>query len=68
MINLPIADTGFVDIGPFRLCYRIEGTGVPIMNIGSTIQYPPTFSQQLRKQLKFIFVDHKGFVIPKSPC
>ena len=37
------------------------------MVIGSPIQYPPTFSQQLRKQLKFIFVDHKGFVIPKSP-
>lgn len=62
-----IADTGFVDIGTFRLCYRIEGTGVPIMNIGSPIQYPPTFSQQLRKKLKFIFVDHKGFIIPKSP-
>ena len=64
--SITIPDTGFVDIGPFQLQYRIEGIGAPIMVIGSTIQYPPTFSQQLRKQLKFIFVDHKGFVIPQS--
>lgn len=36
------------------------------MIIGSSIYYPPTFSQSLRQQLQFIFVDHKGFVIPTS--
>jgi proline iminopeptidase len=61
-----IADTGSIDIGPFQLRYRIEGTGVPILVIGSSLYYPPTFSPQLRKHLQFIFVDHKIFVIPIS--
>ena len=61
-----IADTGSINIGPFQLRYRIGGTGVPILVIGSSLYYPPTFSPQLRKHLKFIFVDHKIFVIPTS--
>ncbi len=61
-----IADAGAIDIGPFKLRYRKEGTGVPIMIIGSSIYYPPTFSPDLRKHLQFIFVDHKGFVLPTS--
>ncbi len=61
-----IADTGSINIGPFQLRYRTEGTGVPILVIGSSLYYPPTFSPQLCKYLQFIFVDHKIFVTPTS--
>jgi proline iminopeptidase len=54
-------DTGTVAAGPFRLGYRIEGTGRPAIVIGSSVYYPRVFSQELRKQLRLVFLDHRGF-------
>lgn len=56
-----VADTGTIAAGDFRLQYRIEGTGRPTMVIGSAKYYPRVFSQALRKQLRLVFLDHRGF-------
>lgn len=55
------ADTGSIPVGKFELKYRIEGTGVPAIVIGSAIYYPRTFSQRLRDHLRLVFIDHRGF-------
>ncbi|WDZ77560.1 alpha/beta hydrolase [Ensifer adhaerens] len=56
-----VSETGSLRAGPFDLGYTIEGRGMPLLIIGSTIYYPPTFSWKLREKLGLIFVDHRGF-------
>ncbi|MGO4573902.1 alpha/beta hydrolase [Microvirga sp. 2TAF3] len=47
--------------GSFDLQYSVEGHGKPAIVIGSAIYYPRTFSAELRRKLKLVFVDHRGF-------
>lgn len=54
-------ETGTIAISNFHLRYRIEGKGTPTIVIGSSIYYPRVFSQNLRKHLRFVFLDHRGF-------
>ncbi len=53
--------SGIIQADQFNLRYVIEGEGKPAIVIGSSIYYPRTFSQNLRKQIKFVFLDHRGF-------
>lgn len=55
------SDSGSVDIDGFKLRYQFEGSGVPTIVIGSTVEHPRTFSSNLREHLELIFVDHRGF-------
>jgi proline iminopeptidase len=59
-----LAETGSMNVEGFRLTYRIEGTGTPAIVIGSSLYYSRAFSQNLRKHLRLVFMDHRGFVIP----
>ncbi len=52
---------GFVESDGFKLGYQIVGTGIPALVIGSSLYYPRTFSSELAKHLRLIFVDHRGF-------
>ena len=54
-------DGGTVDIDGFKLRYQVEGSGLPTIVIGSTVEHPRTFSSNLREHLQLIFVDHRGF-------
>ena len=54
-------DAGTISSGPFRLSYRIEGTGHPTIVIGSSLYYQRVFSQNLRNHLRLVFTDHRGF-------
>lgn len=54
-------NSGIIEIDEFKLRYVIEGEGKAALVIGSAIYYPKTFSQNLRKHLKLIFMDHRGF-------
>jgi proline iminopeptidase len=56
-----VSETGSYRAGPFDLGYRIEGSGKPLLVIGSATYYPRTFSQALRKKLRLVFIDHRGF-------
>jgi proline iminopeptidase len=56
-----VPDKGTVVAGEFRLRYGVEGTGRPAIVIGSAIYYPRVFSQNLRKHLRLVFLDHRGF-------
>lgn len=53
---------GVITIDGFSLAYRIEGEGTPVLVVGSEIYYPRLFSQEIKKKLKLIFIDHRGFV------
>ena len=55
------ADAGSIPAGPFRLPYRIEGTGHPTIVVGSSHYYPRAFSRNLRDHLQLVFMDHRGF-------
>ncbi|MBZ7920850.1 alpha/beta hydrolase [Ensifer adhaerens] len=56
-----VSETGSLRAGPFDLGYTIEGSGMPLLVIGSAIYYPRTFSKALREKLRLVFVDHRGF-------
>ena len=58
--NTPIRN-GFISVDGTRFNYTIEGNGIPCLVIGSSIYYPPTFSEDLRKNLKLYFVDMRWF-------
>ncbi len=53
--------SGTIQADQFNLSYVIEGEGEPAIVIGSSIYYPRTFSKNLRKHLKLIFLDHRGY-------
>jgi len=53
--------SGFVQSGKFSLRYTIEGSGIPIVIIGSSIYYPRTFSSEFKENYTCIFIDHRGF-------
>jgi hypothetical protein len=54
---------GTVPAGPFRLRYRIEGEGRPAIVVGSSVYYPRVFSAGLRRRLRLVFLDHRGFAL-----
>lgn len=54
-------DAGSMEIDGFKLKYRSEGIGSDVLVIGSSIYYPRSFSQNLRKFLRLHFVDYRGF-------
>lgn len=51
---------GSIEIDGFELKYRTEGIGPDVLVIGSSIYYPRSFSQNLRKFLRLHFVDYRG--------
>lgn len=59
--DLNTVQRGTLRRGNFELGYTMEGSGRPALVIGSSLYYPRTFSEQLREELKLIFVDHRGF-------
>lgn len=54
-------EIGVIKAGNFHLRYCIEGDGPDVIVIGSAIYYPRTFSQNLRKNFRLAFIDHRGF-------
>lgn len=58
------AQTGTIVADGFRLGYRIEGSGPTALVIGSSVYYPRVFSQDLRRHLRLVFIDHRGFTAP----
>ena len=60
-------DNGTIDADGFQLRYTIAGKGTNAIVIGSSVFYPRTFSQNLREQLRMVFLDHRGFArLPRT--
>lgn len=57
-------EKGSIKVGKFDIGYCIEGTGTPAIVVGGAIYYPRTFSQNLRKHIKFIFADQRCLCKP----
>lgn len=53
--------------GPFQLSFVIEGSGPTAIVIGSSRYYQRAFSQNLRKHLRLVFMDHRGFAPSPGP-
>lgn len=51
-----------------ELEYVREGQGRPILSIGSATFYPKSYSDHLREQFDFLFVDSRHFVPSYSPA
>ena len=62
----PAPDVGSVPAGPFTLRYRIEGNGPPALVVGSSQYYPRVFSSALRRSLRLVFLDNRGFAPPPA--
>lgn len=54
-------ESGTLNRDGFELRFTIEGRGLTVLVIGSSIYYSRTFSAPLRQHLRFIFADHRGF-------
>lgn len=55
-------EKGTILVDEFELNYIIEGEGQSAIVIGSAKYYNRVFSRNLRKQLRLVFLDHRGFV------
>ena len=60
-------EKGTIESGKFQLDYLIEGTGSPAIVIGFPNYYSRIFSQNLRSQLRMVFVDHRGTAPSPGP-
>lgn len=61
------AESGTVNSGGVGLRYVREGTGEPIVVIGTATYYPRAFSAELRQKYELIFVDSRHFVPSYRP-
>lgn len=52
---------GSIEREGFKLHYCVEGDGPPALVIGSSRYYPRSFSQSLRRHLRLVFLDWRGF-------
>lgn len=60
-------NTGIVKINDREFGYLVDGKGVPCLAIGSTVFWPPTFSQSLRQHVRLIFADTRFIGSPSEP-
>lgn len=58
------AERGIIRSDSFELSYSVEGQGIPLLVIGSSLYYERTFSQELRRSVRLHFVDHRCFARP----
>jgi proline iminopeptidase len=59
------SEKNIISVNGLNFQYTIEGSGITTLVIGSAVQQPRMFSQELRKQFKFIFIDTRLFVPAK---
>ncbi|MFW5453549.1 alpha/beta fold hydrolase [Thioalkalivibrio sulfidiphilus] len=52
----------FVSVAGTELAYTVEGVGTPLLIVGSSIYYPRTFSQGLRRSCSLVCADLPHFV------
>jgi proline iminopeptidase len=62
-----LGSSGDLQVHGATLHYVVQGRGTPCLVLGSSIYYPRTFSQHLRKHLKLIFVDMPWFARELKP-
>lgn len=62
-----MSQAGTISAGPFQLPYIIKGTGQSAIVIGCSRYYQRAFSQNLRRHLRLVFMDHRGFAPSPGP-
>lgn len=61
-----VTEVGVVPAEPFKLRYRVEGSGPAALVVGSSMYYPRVFSSALRRSLRLVFLDNRGFAPPPA--
>ena len=56
-----MAESGFLEIDDTALRIVCDGTGVPVLVLGSSIYYPRTFTDSLRKRCRLICAELRYF-------
>ena len=68
----PVTDegdnSGILESGGFRLSFRVEGQGHPLLVVGSAAYYARCFPLNLRQDCRFYFIDHCGFAAQIDGC
>jgi len=54
--------TTSINFSGIDLFYSVEGSGIPLLIVGSATYYPRTFSQQLKQSFTLVYVDLPHFV------
>jgi proline iminopeptidase len=65
-IKEPLIQKGSVKVDGVTLHYSMEGTGIPVLVIGSAVYYPRTFSHPLRETCRLAFADLRHFAVSDS--
>lgn len=58
--RLPVR--GAITVGDAQLQYVRDGSGPPVLIVGSATYYPKAFSSNLREHFELVFVDGRHFV------
>lgn len=61
MIGSEPQSDGAVEVRGAKLRYLVEGSGSPALVIGSAVYYQRSFSQELRNDLRLVFIDLRHF-------
>ncbi len=62
-----VVKNGSIDIDGFKLKYKRQGQGAPMVVVGSADYYSKAFSEELGKNFELIFIDSRHFVPDCSP-
>jgi len=60
------SESGYVTVDGGKIHYSVEGSGLPCIVTGSTVYHIRTFSIELRKHLKLVFMDARFFAPTSS--
>ena len=63
--KVDLETTGFIKVDGIELVYKIEGQGIPILVLNESAYYP-TFSNKLRENCQFIFVETRCFLLVRQ--
>ena len=63
----PPRSSGVVTVRGTALPYLTEGSGIPCIVAGYSTLYPGAFSDELKKHIRFIFVDWKNSFLADDP-
>lgn len=60
------SESGYVTITGGKIHYSVEGSGLPCIITSSSVYHSRTFSKELRKHLKLVFMDSRIFAPTSS--
>lgn len=57
---------GNINVEGATLAYLVEGSGAPVMVVGSSVYYPKTFSSDFKRSYRLAYADMRHFAVTKE--